>query len=122
MQQLFYHWSYSEEVPNRLSQQVILDVRLSDPQLICCVRKFARIKRSGHKEIKLCCLKSYAVDGCEKGLHKMEFTNYENVDNVNNAHSKLTQRSIEVIEEETCVKDKRIEQSSQEQFYSEILE
>ena len=52
----------------------------------------------------------------------MEFTNYENVDNVNNAHSKLTQRSIEVIEEETCVKDKRIEQSSQEQFYSEILE
>ena len=52
----------------------------------------------------------------------MEFTNYENVGNVNNAHSKLTQRSIEVIEEETCVKDKRIKQSSQEQLYSEILE
>lgn len=54
-------------------------------------RKLTRIKRGGNKEIKFCSLKIYAVDLCEKGFYEIEFTNYENVGKVNNAHSKFIQ-------------------------------
>ena len=35
--------------PNRVTQQGILNVRLSDHQLIYCAAKITRIKRGGHK-------------------------------------------------------------------------
>ena len=106
-------------------QQGILKVGLYDLQLIYCAKKVARIKRSGYKEIELCSLKSYAVHGCEKGSSKIKFTSYKNVYMrilyIQNSF-KNKKKLIEVIEKETCVKNKIIKQNSREGFDNEISE
>ena len=54
--------------PDRVTQQGIINVGLSDPKLIQCRRKITRIKRGGHKQIKSRFFKNYTVDGYEKPL------------------------------------------------------
>ena len=46
--------------PERVTQQGIIDVGLSDHQLIFCTRKISRIKRGMHKHIKFCSFKHYS--------------------------------------------------------------
>ena len=54
--------------PNRVTKRGILNVGLSDHHLIYCTRKITRVKRGGHREIKLRSLKNYTVDVYEKPL------------------------------------------------------
>ena len=69
--------------PDRVTQRGILNVRLSDHQLIYCTRKITRIKRSGHKQIKFHSFKNYTIDGYEKALVEINFPEYKSFDNMN---------------------------------------
>ena len=40
--------------PDRVSQQGVIDVGLSDHQIKYCTRKISRIKRGTHKQIRYC--------------------------------------------------------------------
>ena len=64
--------SYSK----RVTQQGILDVELSDHQLIFCTRKNSRIKRGTHKHIKFRSLKHYLADLLKETLTSINFPNY----------------------------------------------
>ena len=48
--------------PERVTQRGIIDVGLSDHQLIFCTRKLSRIKRGTHKHIKFRSFKHYSAD------------------------------------------------------------
>ena len=48
--------------PERVTEQGIIDVGLSDHQLIFCARKNSSTKRGTHKHIKFCSFKHYSVD------------------------------------------------------------
>ena len=48
--------------PNRVSQQGVIDVGLSDHQIIYCTRKVSRTKRGTHKQIRCRSLKNYSAD------------------------------------------------------------
>ena len=63
----------------------MLNVGLSDHQLIHCTRKITRIKRGCHKQIKFCSFKNYTIDGCEEALAEINFPEYKNFNNVNDA-------------------------------------
>ena len=76
-----------------LIQQQILNVGLTDHHLIYCKRNITWKKRGGHKEIKLCSLKNYTVDG-----NKNKFVDYENFDNVNDTYWNFIQKFMEVID------------------------
>ena len=54
--------------PNRVSQQGVTDVGLSDHQIIYCTRKISRIKRGTHKQIRYRSLKYYSADIYEEAL------------------------------------------------------
>ena len=54
--------------PNRVSQQVVIDVGLSDHQILYWTREISRIKRSTHKEIRFRSLKNYSADIYEGAL------------------------------------------------------
>ena len=108
--------------PDRVTQQGILNVGLSDHQLIYCTRKITRIKRGGHKQIKFCSFKNYTIDGYEKALVEINFPEYKNFENVNNAYSSFIQKLMEVIKKAALVKNKRIKRNSQEWFDIEISE
>ena len=65
----------------------MLNVGLSDHQLIYCTRKITRIKRGVHKQIKFCSFKNYTIGGYEKALVEINFPEYKKFDNVNDAYS-----------------------------------
>ena len=107
---------------DRVTQQETLNVGLSDHQLIYCTRKIIRIKRGDHKQIKFRSFKNYTIDGYEKALVDINFPEYKNFDNVNDAYSNFIQKLMEVIDKVAPVKSKRIKRNSQEWFDSEISE
>ena len=108
--------------PDRVTQRGILNVGLSDHQLIYCTRKITRIKRSGHKQIKFCSFKNYTIDGYEKSLVEITFPEYKNFGNVNDAYSNFIQKLMKVVDKVAPVKNKRIKRDSQEWFDGEIPE
>ena len=63
--------------PDRVSQSGVIDVGISDHQLIYCARKTARIKSYWHKQITFRYLKNYSPEICEEALTKLSFPNYE---------------------------------------------
>ena len=108
--------------PDRVTQQGILNVGLSDHQLIYCTRKITRIKRGGHKQITFRSFKNYTIDGYEKALVEINFPEYKNIVNVNDAYSNFIQKLMEVTDNVAPVKNRRIKKNSREWFDSEILE
>ena len=59
---------------NRVTQWEILNVRLSDHQLIYFTTKISRIKRGDHKQMKLCSFENYTIYGYEKTLVQINFS------------------------------------------------
>ena len=84
--------------PNRVSQQGVIDVGLSDHQIIYCTRKTSRIKRGTHKEITCRSLKYYSADIYEEALDRVDFPNYHNFENINDAYSNFIQKIMGVID------------------------
>ena len=83
--------------PNRVSQQGVTDVGLSDHQIIYCTRKTSRIKRGTHKEITCRSLKYYSADIYEEALDRVDFPNYHNFENINDAYSNFIRKVMGVI-------------------------
>ena len=76
--------------PDRVSQQGAIDVGLSYHQIIYCTRKISRIKRGTHKQIRCRLLKNYSADIYEEALVRVDFPNYPNFENINDAYSNFT--------------------------------
>ena len=93
--------------PDRLTQPEILNVGLFDQQLIHCTKKFNRIKRGGHKQIKFSSFKNFFVHGYEESLIGINFPEYKNVGNVNDA-SNFIQKLMEVINKVAPTKKKSL--------------
>ena len=80
--------------------------------IVYCTRKITRIKKSGHKPIKFCYFKNYTIDRYEKALVEINFPEYKNFDNVNDAHSNFIQKLMEITDKVAPVKNKRIKRNS----------
>ena len=108
--------------PNRVLQQGVIDVGLSDHQIIYCSRKISRIKRGTHKQIRYHSLKNYSADIYEVALVRVDFPNYRNFENINDAYCNFIQKLMRVIDLVAPIKSRRIKQNSQEWFDVEVAE
>ena len=108
--------------PDRVSQQSVIDVGLSDHQIIHCTRKISRIKRGTHKQIRYRSLKNYSAGIYEEALDRADFPNYHNFENINDAYSNFIQKVMGVIDLVAPIKSRRIKQNSQEWFDGEVVE
>ena len=97
--------------PEKVSQQGIIDVGLSDHQSIYCTRKFSHTKVGTHKQITFRSLKNYTTEAYKEALSK---ANYENFSDVNKAYEKFIQKLMSVIDKLTPFKTKRVKGNSQE--------
>ena len=84
--------------PHRVSQKGVIDVGLSDHQIIKNYLKISKIKRSTHKQIRCCSPKNNSGDIYEEALSRLDFPNYHNFENINDAYSKFIQKVMEVID------------------------
>ena len=100
--------------PERVTQCGVIDISLSDHQLIYCTRKISRIKRGSHKQIQFRSFKHYAVDLFEQELSKLNFPNYQNYNEINEAYNDFIQKNMSVIGKAAPIKEKRVKQNSQD--------
>ena len=84
--------------PNRVSQSGVIDIGISDHQLIYCTRKTARIKGYCHKQITFCSLQNYSPEIYEEALRKLSFLNYELFDDIDTAYENFIQKVMAVID------------------------
>ena len=108
--------------PERVIRQGIIDVGLSDHQLIFCTRKISRIKRGAHKHIKFCSFKHYSADLFKEALTSINFPNYLNFNDTTEAYDDFIPKSMVAIDKVAPMKERRIKHNSQEWFDGEISE
>ena len=108
--------------PERVSQEGVINIGLSDHQLIYCTRKI-RIKAGGvHKKIKFRSLKNYTVDAYKNALRKINFPNYEYFEDVNRAYSDFFKKLMTVTDDVAPCKIKQVKGNTQSCFDGEVLE
>ena len=109
--------------PSRVSQKGVINVGVSDYQLIFCTRKIFRIKTVGaHKHLNFHSLKHYTADYYKEALKQIDFPNYEHFGDVNEAYSNFFQKLMTVIDKITPYKSKRVKGNTQKWFDGEVLE
>ena len=70
-----------------ISQSGIINIGLSDHQLIFCTRKSLKTKFNMHKQIKFRLIKNYSKEIFQNALKQIPFPNYEKFSNVNLAYT-----------------------------------
>ena len=100
--------SYQE----RVTQCGVLDISLSDHQLIYCTTKIFKIKSSLHIRIQFRSFKHYKVDLFEQDLSKLNFPNYQNYNEIDEAYNDFLQKIISVIDKVAPIKERRVKQNS----------
>ena len=107
---------------DRISQFGIVNVGLSDHQLIYCTRKITRTRLNAHKYVKLRSLKYYSEDLFVKKLKEIDFPDYSNFKDINEAYSDFTGKVASVTDEIAPIKEVRVKSNSQDWFDVEINE
>ena len=107
---------------DRISQFGIVNVGLSDHQLIYCTRKITRTRLNTHKYVKMRSLKYYSEDLYVKKLKELDFPDYSNFKDINEAYSDFTGKVASVIDEIAPIKEVRVKSNSQDWFDAEINE
>ena len=106
----------------RVSQKGVINVGVSDHQLIFCTRKISRIKTGGaHKYLNFRSLKNYTVDYYKEALKQIDFPNYQNFGDVNEAYSNFFYKLMTIIDKIAPYKRKRVK-NTQKWFDGEVLE
>ena len=109
--------------PSRISKKGVINVGVSDHQLIFCTRKISRIKTGGdHKYLNFRSLKNYTADYYKETLKQVDFPNYENFGDVNEAYSNFFQKLMTVIDKIAPYKSKQVKGNTQKWFDGEVLE
>ena len=84
--------------PKTYTQQGITGLGGSDHQLICCTKKFSRIKRNTHKQIKLRFFMHYSANVFEESLTDIIFSSYQNFDDTTQTYDDFIQKILVAID------------------------
>ena len=79
----------------KISQSGVIDIGISDHQLIFLTRKLHMIKSNTHQQIKIRSLKNYIIESLNQGLSMTNFPDYEYFNDVDIAYSSSMFREIQ---------------------------
>ena len=101
----------------------VINVGVSDHQLIFCKRTFSRIKTGGaHKYLNFRSLKNYTADYYKEALRQADFRNYENFGDDNEAYSNFIQKLMTVKDKISPYKSKWVKGNILKWFDGDVLE
>ena len=106
----------------KVSQKRVIDIGISDHQLIHCTRRIKEIKHNMHNHIQVRSLKNYSAEISTNDLKTVQFLNYNIFSNVNVAYSDLLNKISDTIDRVAPIKEIRIKNNTQEWFDNEIAE
>ena len=81
-----------------ISQCGVLNIGLSDHQMIFCTRKVTRTKFYSHKSISVRSMKNYSKESLISGLNELNFPDYNSFNDVNKAYNDFSNRVMSVID------------------------
>ena len=105
-----------------ISKSSLIDMGVSDHQLIYCTRKFSCTEVGIHKQVIYRSLKNYTAEAYKESPSKLYFPNYENFSDMNKAYENFIKKLMIVIDELVLFRTKRVKGNSQEWFDEEIRE
>lgn len=109
--------------PEQVSQHGVIDLGLSDHQLIYCTCKILKEKIYNHKEITFRSLKKkYSTDAYEEALRKVNFPNHEHFSDADKAYLDFIHKITTVIDKISPTKTKRVKGNSKEWSDCEIAQ
>ena len=106
----------------KISQSGILDIGISDHQLIFCTRKTLRPKTDEKTFIKIRYLKNYSKDKLLEDLSSCHFPNYSTYADVNEAYSDFVEKVSDVVNKIAPMKEICIKNNTAEWVDEEVLE
>ena len=106
----------------KISQKGVIDVGLSDHQLIYYSRKILRTKFNMHNQIRVRSLKNYTPEIFREELTKINFPDYNIFSNVNIAYLDLVEKILSVVDKIAPFKDLRVKNNTQDWFDDEVTE
>ena len=106
----------------KVSQKGVIDVGLSDHQLIYCTRKILRTKFNMHNQIRVRSLKNYTPELFREELTKINFADYNIFSNVNIAYLDLVEIILSVVDKIAPFKDLRVKNNTRDSFDDEVTE
>ena len=98
----------------KISQKGVIDLGLSDHQLIYCTRKILRNKTNMHNQIRVRSLKNYTPELFVDELKKANFPNYNTLSDVNIAYLDLVEKMLKVVHKIAPFKDLRVKNNTQD--------
>ena len=104
-----------------MSQSGVIDIGISDHQLIYLTRKLHRFKSNTHKQIKIRSLKNYSIESLNQGLSMINFPDYEYFNDVDIAYSDFIQRITSVINKIAPFKEIRIKKNSHGEILDKVI-
>ena len=107
---------------DKISQSGIIDIGLSDHQLIYCTRKLTKTKTGLSKYINFRSMKKYTKLLFKEKLEDINFPNYENFQDANLAYSDFINKLTSVINTIAPIKKKKVKNNSQDWFDGEVAE
>ena len=105
---------------DKISQSGIIDVGLSDHQLIFCTRKLTKKKTGITKYINSRSMKNYTKEILKEKLQSINFPNYTNFQNTNSAYSDFINKITVIINSIAPMKHSKVKNNSQEWFDGEV--
>ena len=106
----------------KILQKGVIDVGLSDHQLIYCRRKILRTKFNMHNQIWVRSLKNYTPELFREELTKINFPDYNIFSNVNIAYLDLVEKILSVVDKIAPFKDLRVKNNTQDWFDDKVTE
>ena len=106
----------------KISQKGVIDVGLSDHQLIYCTRKISRTKTNRHNQIRVRSLKNYTQEILIEELKKINFPDYNIFSNINMAYKDLVEKILGEVDKIAPYKVLRVKNNTQDWFDSEVAE
>ena len=107
--------------PDKVSHSGVIDLGLSDHDLIYCTRKTSLPKPHKHNEIFVCSLKIYSAEKFLEILREIVFPNYLTYTCVNDAYSDFIYRFVETINFIAPSKKIRVKANSKRWFDNQIV-
>ena len=107
---------------DKISKAGIIDIGISDHQLIFCTRKLFRPKTNNHKTIRCRSFEKYTSEKLMLKLKKSKFCNYETFNNIDQAYNDFSDKLLKAINEVAPSKETRVKNQSQEWFDREVLD
>jgi hypothetical protein len=105
---------------DRVSQSGVIDIGLSDHQLIFCTRKIVRPKVYEHNYITIRSLKNYSQDAFLNALREVNFPDYSQFNDINDAYEDFINKTKQVIDQIAPMKQIRVKGNNQDWFDDEI--